>query len=53
MSNKICLCHYPCKIENCPKEKDTMCHVNHCAVMNEYSRLTYGNNYCPACGRKL
>jgi len=48
-----CLCHYPCKTENCPKEKDAACHVNHCEVVQKYSVLTYDKKYCSECGRKI
>jgi hypothetical protein len=60
MNDKPCLCYFPCKKEsnnggneNCPKEKDDMCWVNHCEVVKKYSSLTYGKNYCSICGRKL
>jgi calcineurin-like phosphoesterase family protein len=53
MSEKICLCHYPCETENCPKEKNSMCHVNYCEVVEAYSQLIYKKNYCSVCGRKL
>jgi hypothetical protein len=53
MSNKPCLCHYPCKTENCPKEKGAVCWANHCEVVQKYSNLTYGKNYCLICGKKL
>lgn len=53
MSNKSCLCHYPCKNENCPKEKDSVCHTNYCEIVEQYSQLTYMKKYCSECGRKL
>lgn len=53
MSDNNCLCQYPCQTENCPKEKDVVCYINHCDVIDEYSRLTYKKNYCSVCGRKL
>ncbi len=54
MDIKSCLCHYPCKTDNCPKEKDTVCHVNYCEIVQKYSVLNNKeNNYCPICGRKL
>lgn len=49
-----CLCYYPCKNENCPKEKGAMCYVNHCEVIEKYSILNQEeNNCCPKCGRRL
>ena len=53
MNDKPCLCFYPCKNENCPKEKGTMCHPNDCETIIKYVNLTQGANYCPMCGRKL
>jgi len=53
VKEKPCLCNYPCKNENCPKGSKEMCHTNYCNILAEYSRLTYKNNYCPICGRKL
>jgi hypothetical protein len=53
MNSKPCLCFYPCKNENCPKEKGTMCLVNHCEVVAKYSELTHKKNYCSVCGRGL
>lgn len=50
---KPCLCYYPCYNGNCPKEKGTVCHINHCEIVRKYSQLTYNKKYCPECGRKL
>jgi len=51
---KLCLCSYPCKTENCPKESpDQMCWINHCVAIQRYSNLTYGKNFCSECGRDL
>lgn len=57
--NEICLHNYPCNTSLCPKIQHPekypygICHVHYCSAVNEYARLTVGNNYCPKCGSKL